>query len=74
MADSYGYRHDLSAHDAITKARERCFKYGWVLDMDISKFFDTIDHEMLMKAVECHVKFANRPLLQKRVGCNMGED
>lgn len=53
--DSYGYRHALSAHDAIAKARERCFKYEWVLDMDISKFFDTIDHDLLMKAVERHV-------------------
>ena len=54
--DSYGYRPAKSAHDAISKARERCFKYGWVLDMDISKFFDTIDHELLMKAVEWKVQ------------------
>ena len=54
--DSYGYRPNKSAHDAIAKARERCFKYAWVLDMDISKFFDTIDHELLMKAVRIHVK------------------
>ena len=54
--DSYGYRPNRSASDAIAKARERCFKFGWVLDMDISKFFDTIDHDMLMKAVERHVR------------------
>ena len=54
--DSYGYRPAKSAHDAIKTARERCFKYGWVLDMDISKFFDTIDHSLLMKAVERHVQ------------------
>ncbi len=48
--DSYGYRPNKSAHDAIAKARERCMKYPWVLDMDISKFFDTINHELLMKA------------------------
>lgn len=53
--DSYGYRPRLSAHDAIGKARERCWRYNWVLDMDISKFFDTIDHDLLMKAVERHV-------------------
>ena len=47
--DSYGYRPAKSAHDAIGKARERCFKYGWVLDMDISKFFDTIDHFILRR-------------------------
>ena len=54
--DSYGYRPNKSAHDAIGKARERCFKYEWVLDMDISKFFDTIDHDLLMRAVERHVQ------------------
>lgn len=54
--DSYGYRPNRSAHDAIGKARERCWHYNWVLDMDISKFFDTIDHDLLMKAVEFHVQ------------------
>ena len=54
--DSYGYRPSKSAHQAIAKARERCMKYPWVLDMDISKFFDTIDHELLMKAVRLHVE------------------
>jgi len=54
--DSYGYRPNRSAHDAIAKAQERCWKYAWVLDLDISKFFDTIDHELLMKAIEKHVK------------------
>ena len=53
--DSYAYRPNRSAHDAIAKARSRCFQYAWVLDMDISKFFDTIDHELLMKAVRLHV-------------------
>lgn len=53
--DSYGYRPQRSAHHAIAKARERCWKQAWVLDMDISKFFDTIDHNLLMKAVERHV-------------------
>ena len=49
--DSYGFRPNKSAHDAVAKADERCMRYSWVLDMDISKFFDTIDHELLMKAV-----------------------
>lgn len=53
--DSYAYRHNRSAHDAIGKAKERCYRYAWVLDMDISKFFDTIDHELLMKAVRKHI-------------------
>lgn len=53
--DSYAYRPNRSTFDAIAKARERCMRYDWVLDMDISKFFDTIDHELLMKAVRKHV-------------------
>ena len=40
---------------AIAKAIERCNENLWVLDMDISKFFDTIDHGLLMKAVQKHV-------------------
>ena len=39
--DSFGYRPHRSAHDAIAKAERRCWKYAWVLDIDISKFFDT---------------------------------
>ncbi|CAG4929136.1 unnamed protein product [Acidithrix sp. C25] len=53
--DSYGYRPNRSAHDAIEKARKRCWKYDWVIDLDIKAFFDTIDHELLLKAVSMHV-------------------
>ena len=52
--DSYAYRPHRSAHDAVGKARERCWKYAWVLAMDISKFFDAIDHELLLKALKRH--------------------
>jgi len=53
--NSYAYRRNRSAHDAIAKARERCYVFHWVVDLDISKFFDTIDHELLIKAVKKHV-------------------
>ena len=49
--DSYGYRPGKSAHDAVGKARERCFTYRWVIDMDIKGFFDNLDHELVMRAV-----------------------
>jgi len=52
--DSYGYRPNKSAHDAIGKAKERCWKYDWVIDLDIKGFFDNIDHELMMKAVQTH--------------------
>ena len=50
--DSYGYRPMKSAHQALEKVKENCYRYDWVLDMDISKFFDEIDHELMLKAVD----------------------
>jgi RNA-directed DNA polymerase len=52
--DSYGYRPGRSAHQALGEARIRCWRYDWVLDLDISKYFDSINHELLTKAVERH--------------------
>jgi group II intron reverse transcriptase/maturase len=49
--NSYGYRPMKSAHDAIEQVRQNCYKQDWVIDMDISKFFDEIDHELMLKAV-----------------------
>jgi group II intron reverse transcriptase/maturase len=42
--DSYGYRPRKSALDAVGKARERCWKYAWVLDVDIKGFLDASSH------------------------------
>ncbi|SIQ82203.1 RNA-directed DNA polymerase [Alkalispirochaeta americana] len=50
--NSYGYRPGRSALDAIAQARERCWRDDWVLDLDISKFFDTLDHALVLRAVE----------------------
>jgi RNA-directed DNA polymerase len=50
--DSYGYRPNRSAYQALERARKRCWQFDWVPDLDVSKFFDTIDHELLMKAVK----------------------
>ncbi len=54
--DSYGYRPKKSAIQALGVARERCWKYDWVIDMDIKGFFDNIDHELMMKAVKKHTQ------------------
>ena len=54
--DSYGYRPNKSAIDAVGIARKRCWKYDYVIDLDIKGMFDNIDHELLMKAVRKHVK------------------
>ncbi len=51
---SYGCRPDRSAVQAVTKAKERCWKQSWVIDLDIEKFYDNILHDLLMKAVRKH--------------------
>ncbi len=53
--DSYGYRERKSAIGALEVTRERCWKYDWVLEVDIKGLFDNIDHELLMETVRKHV-------------------
>jgi len=54
LPDSYGYRPNKSALDAVGVTRQRCWQYSWVLEFDIKGLFDNIDHELLMKAVRKH--------------------
>jgi len=49
--NSYGYRPLKSAHQAVEQVRKNSYEYDWVIDMDIKKFFDEIDHELMIKAV-----------------------
>jgi RNA-directed DNA polymerase len=57
-ADSYGYRPGKSAIDAVRRARQRCWRHDWVLDLDVKAYFDSIDWELLLRAVRRHT---NRP-------------
>ena len=52
--DSYGYRPGRSAHDALAVARRRCWRQDWVLDIDVRAFFDSVPHDLLLKAVAHH--------------------
>jgi group II intron reverse transcriptase/maturase len=52
--NSYGYRPGRSAIDAIRTARQRCWRYDWVLDLDVQSYFDSIDWELMLKAVRHH--------------------
>jgi len=52
--DSYGYRPGRSAHDALAVCRQRCWQFDWVVDLDVKSFFDTVDHQLLLKAVAHH--------------------
>ena len=54
LPDSYGYRPNKSALDAVGITKERCWKYNWVVEFDVKGLFDNIDHELLMKAVVKH--------------------
>jgi len=56
--DSYGYRAGKSAIEAVKTARQRNFEFDWVLDLDIRKFFDSIRHDLLLKAVRHHASEA----------------
>jgi RNA-directed DNA polymerase len=50
--DSYGYRPKVSALDAVATCRQRCWKYDWVIDLDVQKFFDTVPWHLVVKSVE----------------------
>jgi RNA-directed DNA polymerase len=52
--DSYGYRPRRSALQAIERCRQRCWKKDWVLDLDVQKFFDSVDHALMVRAVEAN--------------------
>lgn len=53
---SYGFRPGLSAHDALRKAKE-FVAGGWdiVVDIDLEKFFDRVNHDVLMNRLGRHV-------------------
>ncbi|MEU1286655.1 group II intron reverse transcriptase/maturase [Kitasatospora sp. NPDC005856] len=52
--DSYGYRPNRSALDAVERCRQRCWKKDWVIDLDVQKFFDSVRWDLIVKAVEAH--------------------
>jgi RNA-directed DNA polymerase len=55
--DSYGFRPGRSTHQAVLRAREHMAAgYRWVVDLDLAKFFDTVQHDVLMRRVSRRVK------------------
>lgn len=52
--DSYGYRPGRSALDAVAACRQRCWRYDWVIDLDIQKFFDSVPWDLIVKAVRAN--------------------
>jgi len=52
--DSYGYRPGRAALDAVAACRQRCWRYDWVIDPDIQKFFDSVPWDLIIKAVRAN--------------------
>src|SRR5437660_4432610 len=60
---SYGFRPGRSAHQAVARAQEYIAAgYGWVVDIDLEKFFDRVNHDILMGLVAQRV--SDRRLLR----------
>lgn len=53
--NSYGYRPKRNQHQALAEVQRNVRKFSWVVDMDISGFFDNMSHELLNNALEKHV-------------------
>ncbi|MHC5908576.1 group II intron reverse transcriptase/maturase [Streptomyces sp. S6] len=64
--DSYGYRPGRSALNAVEACRRRCWKKKWAVDLDVSKFFDSVRWDLVIKAVETHTDAAWVVLYVKR--------
>ena len=50
--DSYGYRANKSALEAVGVCRRRCWEFDWIIDLDVQKFFDTVPWDLVVKAVQ----------------------
>ena len=54
---SYGFRPNRRGHDAVREARSYIKQgYRWVIDMDLEKFFDKVNHDRLMRTLSQRVK------------------
>lgn len=54
---SYGFRPKRRAHDAVRKAKQYINEgYTWVVDIDLQKFFDKVNHDRLMRTLSCRIE------------------
>jgi RNA-directed DNA polymerase len=54
---SHGFRPERSCHTAITEAQQHMREgYGWVVDLDLERFFDKVNHQRLVARLEERVK------------------
>ena len=48
---SFGYPPGRSAHDAVAQSQRNCFNHYFAIDLHIKSYFDTIDHDLMMKVL-----------------------
>ena len=53
---SFGYRPGRSCHEAIKSSHKNCFNHDFAIEIDIKGFFDSIDHELMIKSVQHYCK------------------
>ena len=51
-SSSFGYRPNRNCHQAVEQARTNAFTHDFAIDVDIKGFFDTIDHELMLKGLK----------------------
>src|SRR5258708_23520782 len=54
--DSYGYRPNKSALQAVGVTREGCWEYDWVIEFDIHKRFDELELPLVLRAGSKHTQ------------------
>ena len=55
--DSCGYRPGKSALEAVGQARQRCWRYDWIIDLEIKGFFDNIPQDLLIRAIRYRIRY-----------------
>lgn len=65
--NSYGFRPNKRGHDAVRQARNYIKQgYRWVVDIDLEKFFDKVNHDRLMRKLSQRIKDPNLLKLIRR--------
>jgi RNA-directed DNA polymerase len=54
--DSYGYRPRRGALDAVAVCRKRCWDLDWVVEFDVTRFFDSVPWDKIVACVQAHTE------------------
>jgi retron-type reverse transcriptase len=58
--DSYGHRPGRGPLDAVAACRQRCWRYDWVVDLDVEKFFDSVPWDRTSWSRRCRLSPQSR--------------